>query len=95
MAKNKIVDLRDHLFAQLERLSDEELSPEKLESEIQRAHAMQGIANVIVNSAKAEMQYMKLTGEKGTGFIPISEKSEEGAKSDIKSTRVKKFLDRE
>src|SRR5690349_6861893 len=97
MAKNKITDLRDHLIAQLERLSDEEIPQEKLEFEIQRAHAMQGIANVIVNSAKAEMQFMKMTGgDNGTGFIPTADNPKGLDETNThKSRRVQKFLDGE
>lgn len=70
MAKNKIEDLRNHLFAQLERLGEEDMKPEKLSNEVSRATAMAQIGNVIVNSAKAEMQFIKLTKSKGTGFVP-------------------------
>mgnify|MGYP001573325908 CR=1 FL=1 len=37
--KNKLSDLNDHLFAQLERLSEEGLSPEKIAAEILEPHA--------------------------------------------------------
>lgn len=58
--KNKIKDLNDHLFLQMERLNDEELSGEKLKQEIDRGKAMAQIATQIVNSAKIMVDTMKL-----------------------------------
>ncbi len=62
--KNKIQDLRDHLFATLEALQDKE-SP----MEIDRARAIAEVAQVIVNSAKAEVDFLRVTNGTGTGFI--------------------------
>ena len=52
MARNKISDLRDHLFAALERIDNDELSTEDLNKEMQKAEAVAQIGNVIINSAK-------------------------------------------
>lgn len=65
MARNKMNDLRDHLFAQLERLNDESLGKEEIEMEAKRAKAITGVASTIVNSAKVEMQYMRAIGADG------------------------------
>ena len=66
MPKNKIEDLRNHLFATLEALQDEE-NP----MDIERAKAISDVAQVIVNSAKIEVDYIKALGRtEGTGFIP-------------------------
>ena len=61
MAKNKLEDLRNHLFAQLERLADDEdmKDTEKLETELSRAKAIADVAQVIVNSSKLEVELMK------------------------------------
>lgn len=40
--KNTLVDLNNHLFAELERLSDEDLTGEELEAEISRSKALTG-----------------------------------------------------
>lgn len=72
--KNKISDLRDHMFAALERLSDESISPEKLKEEISKSKAISDIGKVIVESAKTEILYAKLTGKKGeqpTKFLEL------------------------
>jgi RNase P/RNase MRP subunit POP5 len=62
MARNKINDLRDHLFAALERLSDDDITGEDLQKEIEKADAISNIGNVIINSAKIEVDFMKATG---------------------------------
>jgi hypothetical protein len=73
--KNKIQDLRNHLFEQLERLNNQELSPEDLKKEIDRANAMSEIGKVIVDSAKTQILAMKLTGKKNE-LKTISEDAE-------------------
>ncbi|EFL84255.1 hypothetical protein HMPREF0326_05685 [Desulfovibrio sp. 3_1_syn3] len=50
MAKNKIINLNDHLFAELERLGDENLKGEALKEEIKRSLAVGHIADRIINS---------------------------------------------
>ncbi len=77
--RNKIEDLRNHLFAQLERLGDDESmkNPLKREAEIQRAKAIKDIAQVVVNSAKVEVEAMKVIGGGGSGFIPSDPKQKQ------------------
>jgi hypothetical protein len=62
MARNKINDLRDHLFAALERLDNDELTAEELQKELDKAEAVSQIGNVIINSAKIEVEFIKATG---------------------------------
>lgn len=59
-------DLRDHLFAALERLNDDELTPEQLATEVEKAQAISNLSNSVINSAKAEVDFMKATGMIGT-----------------------------
>lgn len=62
MARNGMNDLRDHLFAALERLNDDELTPEQLATEVEKAQAISNLSNSVINSAKAEVDFMKATG---------------------------------
>ncbi|HEA19971.1 hypothetical protein LCGC14_1042720 [marine sediment metagenome] len=56
MAKNKLVDLNNHLFAQLERLSEEDITPEELAKEIERSKAINGVAKNIIDNAKTTLE---------------------------------------
>lgn len=49
--KNKLTDLNNHLFAQLERLSDENLTPEQIEQEVKRTDAIVDVSEQIVRKA--------------------------------------------
>jgi len=61
MAKNKLSDLNNHLFAQLERLGEEDLQPEQLKQEIDRAKAINGIAKNIVENARTTLEVLKFS----------------------------------
>lgn len=51
---NKLIDLNNHLFAEIERLGDEELKGEELDKEIERAKAVTVVASqIIANGALA------------------------------------------
>jgi len=65
--KNKISDLRDHLFEALERLKDPELN---LDQEVTRAKAIREVGAVLIESAKVEVDFINAVGGDGTGFIP-------------------------
>ncbi|NKI99622.1 hypothetical protein [Novosphingobium sp. SG707] len=66
--KNKMSDLNNHLFAQLERLGDEDLSAEQIETEATRAKAIVGIADQIIRNAEVQLTAVKLLADKGYHF---------------------------
>lgn len=57
MAKNKLSDLRDHLFETIEKLKDKD-DP----MDINRAKAIANTAQAIINSAKIELQAIDVLG---------------------------------
>jgi len=70
MAKNKITDLRDHLFETIELLKDEE----NKSMTVDKAKAIADISQVIINTAKLEIDFIRATDQmeglvKTTGFI--------------------------
>lgn len=69
--KNKLQDLNDHLFAQLERLSDEDCKGDELKSEIGRAKAVSGISRDIVQNASLALDAKKLQLEYGLQEMPL------------------------
>lgn len=62
--KNKLIDLNNHLFAQLERLSDEGLKGEQLREEINRSKAVGGVAKHIVDNARLALDAQIAVGNK-------------------------------
>jgi hypothetical protein len=81
MAKDKIQDLRHHLFAQLERLSDDQSMKNPLirERETERAKAITEVSQAIINSAKVEIDYLKALSVAGANglkpeFLGIEQK---------------------
>jgi len=52
-----------HLFAQLERLSDEETLGEKLDEEIGRSRAVGSIARNIIDNARLALDAQKALGD--------------------------------
>jgi hypothetical protein len=62
MAKNKITDLRDHLFETLEALKD----PEK-PMDLERARVISEVAQTIINTAKVEVELVKAVSASAPG----------------------------
>ncbi|WP_183560602.1 hypothetical protein [Mucilaginibacter sp. SP1R1] len=70
MAQNKIADLNNHLFAQLERLNDETIKPEKMELEIKKAAAVSKVASQIINANKLVLDAAKIIGNGVASTLP-------------------------
>lgn len=58
--KNKLSDLRNHLFAQLEAVR--EATDEDLAKEVSRAQSVSDISRVLIESAKVEIDYYRHIG---------------------------------
>ena len=77
--KNKISDLRNHLFVVLEELSDPDAN-----YDLEKAKVIANVAQTIINSASVENQYLKIVGgSQGSGFI------EEGRLDNVKQLNEK------
>ena len=63
MANNTLSDLNNHLFAQLERLSDEDISKDDLQKEADRSKSINGVAKNIIDNAKLALEASKFTYE--------------------------------
>jgi hypothetical protein len=63
--KNRLIDLNNHLFEEIERLNDEELEGDKLDQEIKKSKAITDVAQTIVNNAKLMLDAQKHVDEHG------------------------------
>lgn len=80
MAKNRVSDLTDHLFAALERLGDESLDADQVATEVSRAEAVVKVADQLVETYDMQLRAAKLYAEHGErvlGHLPAIGKAAE------------------
>lgn len=70
MAKNRLTDLNDHLFAQLERLGDENMTPEQMELEIRKSKALVPLSDQVIKNAKLVLEAARMHSEGDLKIIP-------------------------
>lgn len=63
--KNKMTDLNNNLFLCLERLNDEDLTGDKLETEIKRSKAVAEVATQVIRNAELSLNVIKMADEMG------------------------------
>ena len=68
--KNKLVDLNNHLFCQLERLNDDDLGGEDLNDEVKKATSMCKVAETIIANGRLVLDAAK-TVEAAGGVIKL------------------------
>ncbi|MDF2485664.1 MAG: hypothetical protein K0R46_1832 [Herbinix sp.] len=69
--QNTLGDLNNHLFAQLERLNDEELKGDALQEEITRAKAINDVASRIIANGSLVLQAKKLQDDRMNADVKI------------------------
>lgn len=61
--QNKLSDLNNHLFMAIERLNNEDLKGEDLKEERERAKAIAGVAQTIINNGELALKAVKHSAE--------------------------------
>jgi len=70
--KNKMDDLRNHLFDALEQLVDPDSA-----MDVERAKAVVEVGKVLVDTAKVEVEFLKHVGGLGSGFMSAEPKNKQ------------------
>lgn len=80
MPRNTLSDLNNHLFEQLEKLRDDEVTPEQMDREIARSKAVTAVAEVIVRNGELAFKVMQHMNEYRTDgeLAPVPEMLEPG-----------------
>ena len=71
MSRSTLGDLNIHLFAQLERLGDEEIKGDELREEINRAEAVSIIAQQIISNGALVLKAKQLSANKFDDDVQI------------------------
>lgn len=78
--KNRLSDLNDHLFAQIERLSDESLTTEQIETEARRGIAIVAAVDQVLRLSSLQVQAAKVASDHGIDPTPYLPKFNSDAK---------------
>lgn len=63
--KNKLTDLNNYLFEQIERLNDDELSDEQIDQAIKKAEAITEISKTIIQNSALQLKAVQVAAEYG------------------------------
>ena len=75
---NKMIDLNNHLFAELERLGDESVKGDKLKEECERAKAIGLISENIIRGAAIALKAEEFKQEYRTNTVPAMLENKKG-----------------
>ena len=81
---NSLTDLNNHLFSQLERLSDKSLTEDQIKQECERAASIVEVSDAIIGNANLQLKAATLFAQHGSHVLPMlpqigRAKSEAGA----------------
>ena len=71
--KNKLTDLNDHLFAELERLGDEDLSGDELKEELGRARGIATISSQVIKNANTMLSAARYFDDRMNADVKVPE----------------------
>lgn len=63
--KNRLIDLNNHLFTQLERLTGEGLTAEQIETEVKRADAIVAVSEQVIKTSDLTLKAAHLVANHG------------------------------
>ena len=63
--KNKLTDLNNYLFEQIEILNDDELSDEQIDQAIKKAEAITEISKTIIQNSALQLKAVQVAAEYG------------------------------
>ena len=79
--KNKLIDLNNHLFAQMERLCDESVPAKKMAEEIERSRAVTDVAKRIIENGRLALDSIKERAKYTGDVETLPEMLEAGSKN--------------
>ena len=69
--KNRLIDLNNHLFTQLERLSEEGMTTEQIENEVKRTDAIVAVSEQLIRNSDLSLKAATLVANHGDRFKPM------------------------